>query len=55
MAENPATTPQALRAQAEHALRLADGVADQRAKMVLLDFAEELLRKAADLEADSGI
>jgi hypothetical protein len=50
MAEKPAATPQALRAQAQQARRLADGIADERAKTVLLAFAAELLQKAADLD-----
>jgi len=51
MREKPAPTPQALRAQAEHATRLAHGILDKPAKEALLTLAQELLEKAAQLEA----
>jgi hypothetical protein len=51
MAENPAPTPQALRDQAQHAARLAKGTSDKQANAALLAFAQELLQKAAQLEA----
>lgn len=44
------TTPQALRDQAERALRLADGTLDKPAKAALLTLAQELQEKAAQLE-----
>ena len=51
MIEKPDPTPQALRDQAQHAIRLADGITDERTKTALLAFAQELLEKAAQLEA----
>jgi hypothetical protein len=51
MGENSAPTLQALHDQAQHAIRLADGITDERAKTALLAFAQELLQKAAQLEA----
>jgi hypothetical protein len=51
MGEKPAPTPQALREQARHATRLADGIIDERARAALLGYAEELIEKAAQLEA----
>ena len=55
MGEKPAPTPQALRAQAEHATRLADRLIDEPARAVLHAFAEELLEKAAELEGTKNI
>src|SRR5689334_18078242 len=55
MADKPAPTPEALREQAQHAIRLADGTTDERAKTALLAFAQELLQKAAELEAATTI
>jgi hypothetical protein len=49
----PAATPQALRDQAQHATRLAQGTSDKQANAALLAFAQELLQKAAQLEATS--
>ena len=46
-----ATTPQALRDQAERAIRLALGLLDAPAKEALLVHAQELQQKAAELEA----
>ena len=51
MGDKPAPTPQSLRDQAQHALRLADGITDEQAKTALLAFAQELLQRAAQLEA----
>ena len=51
MGEKPATTPQALRDQAERAIRLAHGTFDEPAKAALLTLAQELQEKAAQLEA----
>ena len=51
MAERPAPTPQALREQAQRATRLADWPTDEQTRTILLDFAEELLERAALLEA----
>ena len=42
--------PQTLRDQAQRAIRLADGITDERAKAALEAFAQELLEKAAQLE-----
>jgi hypothetical protein len=53
MEENPAPTPQALRDQAQHATRLAQGTSDKQANAALLAFAQELLQKASQLEATS--
>jgi hypothetical protein len=46
MGEKPAPTPQALRDQAQQAIRLANGITDKQAKTALLAFAQELLQKA---------
>ena len=46
-----ATTPQALRDQAERAIRLALGILDKPAKEALLAHAQELQQKADQLEA----
>jgi hypothetical protein len=51
MGEEPAPTPQALRHGAERAIRLAHGILDEPAKAALLALAQELLEKAAQLEA----
>jgi hypothetical protein len=51
MVERPAPTPPVLREQAQRATRLADGITDEQARTILLDFAEELLERAAQLEA----
>ena len=50
MGEEPAPTSQALRDQAQHAIRLADGITDEQARTALLAFAQELLQKAAQIE-----
>ena len=55
MGEELAPTPQALRNQAQHAIRLANGITDERAITVLQAFAQELFQKAADLEAATTI
>ena len=54
MVEKPALTPQALRDQAQQAIRLAYGTTDKPAKTALLAFAQELLEKAAQLEGRGG-
>ena len=51
MREKPAVTPQALRDQAERAIRLAHSIFDDRAKAALLAHAEELAQKAVQIEA----
>jgi hypothetical protein len=51
MGEELAPTPQALRDRAQHAIRLADGIIDERAITALQAFARELFQKAAELEA----
>lgn len=51
MCDKPITTPQTLHHQAERAIRLARGILDKPAKAALLALAEELLQKAAQLEA----
>ena len=51
MEGKPATTPQALRDQAERSIRLAHGTLDMPAKAALLALAEELQQKATQLEA----
>ena len=55
MGEELAPTPQALRNQAQHAIRLADGIIDERAITALQAFAQELFQKAAELEAATTI
>jgi hypothetical protein len=55
MGDKPTPTPQALRAQAQQAIRLAHSITNEQARTGLLAFAQELLQKAAELEAAGTI
>jgi hypothetical protein len=55
MGDKPTPTPQALRAQAQQAIRLAHSITNEQARTGLLAFAQELIQKAAELEAAGTI
>jgi phosphotransacetylase len=55
MTETPAPTPQGLREKAQQAIRLASGITDEKAKAALLAYAQELIDKAAQLEAATTV